>query len=153
MPSGEHSTEPREGYDQGDRERAAQRFRDEFASWDGTAIQDKGEPPCRPMEEEVDLGEGNAPMLNHTAPAFAPGVEYAGGQRHAVPSLLAADALADGQWGLSDSNPLTVIGTDMSNAYGKQYRSVSLRGLMKVCLLYTSPSPRDRTRSRMPSSA
>ena len=24
---------------------------------------------------------------------------------------------------------------------------------MKVCLLYTSPSPRDRTRSRMPSSA
>src|SRR5665811_2046843 len=26
-------------------------------------------------------------------------------------------------------------------------------GLYRVCLLYTSPSPRDRTRSRMPSSA
>ena len=26
-------------------------------------------------------------------------------------------------------------------------------GVLKVCLLYTSPSPRDRTRSRMPSSA
>ena len=26
-------------------------------------------------------------------------------------------------------------------------------GLPMVCLLYTSPSPRDRTRSRMPSSA
>ena len=26
-------------------------------------------------------------------------------------------------------------------------------GLFKACLLYTSPSPRDRTRSRMPSSA
>ena len=26
-------------------------------------------------------------------------------------------------------------------------------GLTEVCLLYTSPSPRDRTRSRMPSSA
>ena len=26
-------------------------------------------------------------------------------------------------------------------------------GMVKVCLLYTSPSPRDRTRSRMPSSA
>ena len=26
-------------------------------------------------------------------------------------------------------------------------------GLKPVCLLYTSPSPRDRTRSRMPSSA
>ena len=27
------------------------------------------------------------------------------------------------------------------------------RGMKKGCLLYTSPSPRDRTRSRMPSSA
>ena len=26
-------------------------------------------------------------------------------------------------------------------------------GQLKTCLLYTSPSPRDRTRSRMPSSA
>ena len=25
--------------------------------------------------------------------------------------------------------------------------------VVKICLLYTSPSPRDRTRSRMPSSA
>ena len=32
--------------------------------------------------------------------------------------------------------------------------SVTLRhGGHKTCLLYTSPSPRDRTRSRMPSSA
>ena len=29
----------------------------------------------------------------------------------------------------------------------------SRQGLLKICLLYTSPSPRDRTRSRMPSSA
>ena len=28
-----------------------------------------------------------------------------------------------------------------------------LKQLPKTCLLYTSPSPRDRTRSRMPSSA
>ena len=28
-----------------------------------------------------------------------------------------------------------------------------LQGLVRACLLYTSPSPRDRTRSRMPSSA
>ena len=27
------------------------------------------------------------------------------------------------------------------------------QGLLTICLLYTSPSPRDRTRSRMPSSA
>ena len=30
---------------------------------------------------------------------------------------------------------------------------VSCLGQLDVCLLYTSPSPRDRTRSRMPSSA
>ena len=29
----------------------------------------------------------------------------------------------------------------------------SVEEMHKVCLLYTSPSPRDRTRSRMPSSA
>ena len=31
--------------------------------------------------------------------------------------------------------------------------TVSNAGMRCVCLLYTSPSPRDRTRSRMPSSA
>ena len=29
----------------------------------------------------------------------------------------------------------------------------SVNGQIEFCLLYTSPSPRDRTRSRMPSSA
>ena len=31
--------------------------------------------------------------------------------------------------------------------------TITLGGLFNGCLLYTSPSPRDRTRSRMPSSA
>ena len=31
--------------------------------------------------------------------------------------------------------------------------SMDLADLLQACLLYTSPSPRDRTRSRMPSSA
>ena len=35
----------------------------------------------------------------------------------------------------------------------KQCRSVFQNVLYILCLLYTSPSPRDRTRSRMPSSA
>ena len=47
---------------------------------------------------------------------------------------------------------------EMSNikviAGNKQMKSLNVRLAMnKVCLLYTSPSPRDRTRSRMPSSA
>eukprot|EP01017_Pseudomicrothorax_dubius_P030946 TRINITY_DN3901_c0_g3_i3.p1 TRINITY_DN3901_c0_g3~~TRINITY_DN3901_c0_g3_i3.p1 ORF type:complete len:123 (-),score=23.03 TRINITY_DN3901_c0_g3_i3:34-402(-) len=33
------------------------------------------------------------------------------------------------------------------------HRSVGLRRNLEACLLYTSPSPRDRQKSRMPSSA
>ena len=44
-------------------------------------------------------------------------------------------------------------GADLSKVYGAQ----NVAGLdplqQQACLLYTSPSPRDRTRSRMPSSA
>ena len=40
---------------------------------------------------------------------------------------------------------------------GKQYVYIltnnTMPGLCKICLLYTSPSPRDRQKSRMPSSA
>ena len=32
-------------------------------------------------------------------------------------------------------------------------RKIPIKQALKACLLYTSPSPRDRTRSRMPSSA
>ena len=35
----------------------------------------------------------------------------------------------------------------------QQAGAVKARGEQRNCLLYTSPSPRDRTRSRMPSSA
>ena len=35
----------------------------------------------------------------------------------------------------------------------QRFDTVGLIGNNEVCLLYTSPSPRDRTRSRMPSSA
>src|SRR5665811_2439042 len=35
----------------------------------------------------------------------------------------------------------------------KKYSPEQIAGRLRGCLLYTSPSPRDRTRSRMPSSA
>ena len=35
----------------------------------------------------------------------------------------------------------------------KETEEVIIDGWLHTCLLYTSPSPRDRTRSRMPSSA
>ena len=39
------------------------------------------------------------------------------------------------------------------NGYGKRTTVSALPQTHPTCLLYTSPSPRDRTRSRMPSSA
>ena len=44
-------------------------------------------------------------------------------------------------------------GLDLAEAMAR-LTAQSLRGrVVDTCLLYTSPSPRDRTRSRMPSSA
>ena len=54
---------------------------------------------------------------------------------------------------------VTVIYEDSADAGKYSFAAGQLARLMKqgtftsVCLLYTSPSPRDRTRSRMPSSA
>ena len=42
------------------------------------------------------------------------------------------------------------VSSDISSTGGQMARAL---GLAFACLLYTSPSPRDRTRSRMPSSA
>ena len=58
------------------------------------------------------------------------------------------------------ANPDTVI-IDASSAhrthpdwaYGFPEMAVGQRDLIKTCLLYTSPSPRDKRQSRMPSSA
>ena len=43
---------------------------------------------------------------------------------------------------------------EITNAYiARAEKSKDLNTYITTCLLYTSPSPRDRTRSRMPSSA
>ena len=46
----------------------------------------------------------------------------------------------------------TVLDTNL-NELKTTYNNEMEIHLSKICLLYTSPSPRDRTRSRMPSSA
>ena len=51
-----------------------------------------------------------------------------------------------------------IRGTHEKDIYGQQMRPMAQslphdEAINNVCLLYTSPSPRDRTRSRMPSSA
>ena len=62
----------------------------------------------------------------------------------------------------SDQKPPSVMspvpqtnedGVDHYIASGFYGQYVDIEGVYRTCLLYTSPSPRDRTRSRMPSSA
>ena len=49
---------------------------------------------------------------------------------------------------------LGITHLDLANNYGPPPGSAEETfGQIMACLLYTSPSPRDRTRSRMPSSA
>ena len=58
--------------------------------------------------------------------------------------------------GINNGEFLVLLG---SSGCGKSTLLNSIAGLLEIsdgqifCLLYTSPSPRDRTRSRMPSSA
>ena len=42
---------------------------------------------------------------------------------------------------------------EVSQGWGRQNESWNMLNELKTCLLYTSPSPRDRQKSRMPSSA
>ena len=65
------------------------------------------------------------------------------------------EAVAAGQALEADQG--TVEGGVAPFAQGRQLQAdaaqAQLRGIDRVCLLYTSPSPRDRQKSRMPSSA
>ena len=45
-----------------------------------------------------------------------------------------------------------IVGRDHAGP-GKNSRGKDFYGHYEACLLYTSPSPRDRTRSRLPTSA
>ena len=50
---------------------------------------------------------------------------------------------------------LLIPGTDTGGAFTlhRELELFTRLGMSNACLLYTSPSPRDRTRSRLPSSA
>ena len=54
--------------------------------------------------------------------------------------------------GISFAQDLSLsAGADVVSRY--IWRGINVNDAVNICLLYTSPSPRDRTRSRMPSSA
>ena len=51
------------------------------------------------------------------------------------------------------SGDITSLKLLLSGKFSDFWQRIDGRWLSILCLLYTSPSPRDRTRSRMPSSA
>src|SRR5665811_2473000 len=56
------------------------------------------------------------------------------------------------QMAIMDYSPAFQFGHPLSFELANKLKELTPAGLDYVCLLYTSPSPRDRTRSRMPSS-
>ena len=66
----------------------------------------------------------------------------------AGPPLTAAASTLRGR-----QRPASVVLLDPLHAFRLAFDTTQVRGHVSICLLYTSPSPRDRTRSRMPSSA
>ena len=52
-----------------------------------------------------------------------------------------------------DVSDKTLYGWESGHRQPDADTFLALCQIYKICLLYTSPSPRDRTRSRMPSSA
>ena len=59
---------------------------------------------------------------------------------------------------ISDVDGVWTDGTFYKGTDGQEFKKFNVSdgvgvAMARACLLYTSPSPRDRTRSRMPSSA
>ena len=77
----------------------------------------------------------------------------------AVCLVAIATALAFRFWQFLTQTPGRLLTNRRANRERRGYRELSggmlalASGNVSSCLLYTSPSPRDRTRSRMPSSA
>ena len=77
-----------------------------------------------------------------------------GGNKNAALPIIAASLLTD-QTVILDNVPRirdTEVLVDLVKSVGAE-AAWSGTNQLTICLLYTSPSPRDRTRDRMPSSA
>ena len=68
-------------------------------------------------------------------------------------AMLKAYADASGDQNPIHQNEEFAVSVGLPNVISHGMLTMALVGKYVTCLLYTSPSPRDRTRSRMPSSA
>ena len=78
--------------------------------------------------------------------------KYEAGQDCGAEANMAKMLAADASWDAANACLQTHGGFGFAEEYDVERKFRETR-LYQVCLLYTSPSPRDRTRSRMPSSA
>ena len=106
--------------------------------------------------EDLGAGQGTAGALlalNRPEVLFILGASQTQGYRRT--SLHPLGSLDDHAYVINDAE-ITVLVVDplfAERAAGLLEKCPGLKQVLTICLLYTSPSPRDRTRSRMPSSA
>ena len=63
-------------------------------------------------------------------------------------------SLSEGKWQAQwQQNPTSEEGSIIKREWWQEWKEKEIPDLIHSCLLYTSPSPRDRQKSRMPSSA
>ena len=104
--------------------------------------------PDQPLQALLSAGSnGPAALISAIAPPLLPGVISYGGYRLECALRSATLLGVFGLGGLGNELLLTLQSLEFRELWS------GLWLLLAVCLLYTSPSPRDRTRSRMPSSA
>ena len=71
----------------------------------------------------------------------------------ANPTVEAEITLDDGSWGRAAVPSGASTGTLEAHELRDNSKEFNGKGVTKACLLYTSPSPRDLSSSRLPSSA
>ena len=88
-----------------------------------------------------------APRQTSVIPTVVP-TEFGGAENSDLPaSGAAASAAASAAWARLGGKATTTSHKNINNTHGRAHSPPS------SCLLYTSPSPRDKRQSRMPSSA
>ena len=127
---------------------------------------EQGQPEGVDADSAADDASGHdagcAPQLLAAAEAFQESCSQLAIQWEDIEHLARQRARELAQAGAGSGSPyppciqaLTTAWNELNDGLG-QLRDVAFRdasALLQDCLLYTSPSPRDRTRSRMPSSA
>ena len=118
---------------------------------------DDPENAVRPFDADRDgrvYGEGAGAMIIESEDfARARDAEILGNVDSYSRAFCPQIASGDDSDAVSDSIAATIqTAMERSNSKSKDFSHINSHGCSD-CLLYTSPSPRDRTRSRMPSSA